>query len=1323
MHASRLFTPSITVVLIISLATVLGVWVCFSYFADKFEQDTTESYSEKQYEHVASIARNLTNTLSMIERDMEYMAKLPSIQSEDPVTVLTELHLFYGRFQNQITDISRIDSTGYTVATHLTGTEQLGLSSMHRPSTRRAFETHRSALAGPFKALSGKMAISLDVPVFKVETSRGEQVFAGTLSCLIETNKLLELYVTPFDLHLRSSTWLLNEDWQILAHTNTLLIGNRWEMIEQGSSLDSTPQTPDRSSDLKFLKQAMESGSGSQQIVLRSLGEETQLVAYSSSQVAGAHWLVLSNAPRQAVLRSFRENMRSFWSIALIFLVLLVSVTIFAFYSQRAKLKLSRDLQISLQQSEKKYRMLIESSNDGIVLTSPDGLIKLVNRRFAEMLGSSEEQLLGTPILELFPQEQRQSLSEQFSSRESGSSSIFELTFTPKGRDQNVTVLVSGSPVYNRRNEHIGNLEIFTDISAKKHAEEQLQRRYDEMAAINAIAETANRSLIIEEILENATLKLRDLLQFDGCFVAYHSEESAPIRIVTSHGFSSKALSDPELVNLQREKGLLGKVFTDGMPLAFETIPNTDEARAFLEDGFSSIAFIPIHTGIYCCAVICCGSRSPCKFSRQTLELLQTIAQTIGISIEKARLFQAEKWRAVRLETIYQVGEQATALLPIDELLPKVARLIKKTFNYYNVNILLKEDEKDELVFKAGYGGFPDSPPIGMRVQHTEGIVGRTFRLGEPVMVNNVANDPDYIRLEELSETRSELAVPLLRRGEPIGVLDVESSQVNAFNNEDLITLQVLAEQLAVAVENARLYERLKQSLEEAHRSQAFFSKIVFESPLSTIVTDSQGVCILLNNSACELLGGKLKDLVGSYNLLTDPPFHNTEATSQIQQAFTGRVVQFNLDLGQERVRHLRATVFPLTEAGSVANVVAMFEDLTEKRLLEEALRQAQKMESIGTLAGGIAHDFNNILGGVLGYVSLIKTRISKHDPLWRYVEIIEKSSRRAADLTQQLLAFARGGKYSVQVLDLNRLVNEAIQLVASTLGKKIEVVLELDKGLPKVEGDSSQIVQALVNICINARDAMPQGGRLKISTQTADPAKPSRFNLTGRTDGYVLLTLEDSGIGMTKEIMSRIFEPFYTTKREQKGTGLGLAMVYGIVKNHGGYIDVESEPNRGTRFSIYLPATTRNTDEKHTPEGRPAGGGHETILVAEDEEVIRELLTEMLSDEGYRVLVAEDGKKALDIYSREGSSVDLVILDMIMPEVNGIEAFRKLKQLDPRVKILLSSGYTQESEAQSILNEGALGFIQKPYAVNELLSKIRSILDSKLCIEDSLSS
>lgn len=1308
MRASQLFTPSITVVLILSLATVLGAWVCFSYFADNFERDTVESYGEKQYEHVEATARNATNILSLIEKDMEYMASLPSIQSGDLTAVLKELRLFYGRFQNHITDISRIDSAGYTIATYLTGTERLGLSSLHRLSTRKAIKTQKSTLAGPFKAFSGNMAVSLDVPVFQTDSS-GNQVFAGTLSCLIEIPKWLELYVHPFDLDLGSSTWLVNEDWEVVAHSNTSLIGNKWELIENGSSLDSTPGTPDRSGDLAFLKQAMESGSGRQQTVLGSLGKETQIVAYSSIQVAGAHWLVISTAPRQAVLRSFRENMRSFWSIALIFLVLLVSVTILALYSERTKLKLSHDLQMSLQQSEKKYRMLIESSNDGIVLTSPDGLIKLVNRRFAEMLGSSEEQLLGTPILELFPAEQRQSLSEQFSSREAGSSSIFELTFSPKDREK-VTVLVSGSPVYNRRNEYLGNLEIFTDISDKKRAEEQLQRRYEEMSAINAIAETANRSLIIEEILESATLKLRDLLQFDGCLLAYHPEEKAPIKVAASHGFSSTVLSDLQL-DLQR--GFLGRVFTGGKYLAFETLPNVEEARPFLEDGFKSMIFTPIQTGVYCCAVICCGSRTPRKFNRQTIELLQTIAQTIGISIEKARLFQAEKWRAIRLETIYQVGEQATALLPIDELLPKVTRLIQKTFNYYNVNILLKEDDKDELVFRSGYGGFPGSPPIGLRVKPTEGIVGRTFRLGEPVMVNDVTQDPDYIQLKELSETRSELAVPLLRRGEPIGVLDVESKQVNAFNNEDLITLQVLAEQVAVAVENARLYERLKHSLEEARRSQAFFSKIVLESPLSTIVTDQQGVCILLNNSACELLNGELKDLVGKYNLISDPPFHNTEAANQIQQAFTGKVVQFNLDLGGERLQQLRATVFPLTEAGRVANVVAMFEDLTEKRRLEEALRQAQKMESIGTLAGGIAHDFNNILGGVLGYISLIKTRISHHDPLWRYVEIIEKSSRRAADLTQQLLAFARGGKYSVQVLDLNRIVNEAVQLVASTLGKKIEVVMELEEGLPRVEGDSSQIVQAIVNICINARDAMPQGGQLKIRTQLADPAK-SRFKLTERTDGYVLLTLEDNGIGMTKEVMSRIFEPFYTTKREQKGTGLGLAMVYGIVKNHGGYIDVDSKPNQGTCFSIYLPATTRSIDEKHIPESPSAGGGHETILVAEDEEVIRDLLTEMLSDEGYNVLVAEDGKKALDIYSKKSKDVDLVILDMIMPEVNGIEAFRKMKQLDPKVKILLSSGYTQESEAQSILNEGALGFIQKPYAVNELLSKIRSILDCR---------
>ncbi|KAF0249272.1 MAG: Multi-sensor hybrid histidine kinase, partial [bacterium] len=599
------------------------------------------------------------------------------------------------------------------------------------------------------------------------------------------------------------------------------------------------------------------------------------------------------------------------------------------------------------------------------------------------------------------------------------------------------------------------------------------------------------------------------------------------------------------------------------------------------------------------------------------------------------------------------------------------------------------------------------------------------FLTKEPFLVVDVSKEPKFFPVKSLPETKSELALPLTTRGTTIGVLDVQNNTTNSFNEEDLLTLQVLAEQISVAVENAQLYEKIKHSLDEVRKSQAFFAKIVLESPLATFITDSEGVCILVNQSALYLIGvnNHYNEVIGKYNLLTDPPFANTPLPEAIRKVLKGEVVNLTVDLliEAQTTKHpkydmatLKATLFPLVDDfGKVGNIVVKFEDLTEKKVLEDALQQAQKMESIGTLAGGIAHDFNNILGGVLGYTSFIKNQMSKSDPLYRYINIIESSARRAADLTQQLLAFARGGKYRVQTLNINNLIKEAIELVESTIPSSIKLKLAVATEALVVEVDGGQIIQTIVNMCINARDAMPDGGLLNISTSRVTLDEQFTYAHPGSKVGnYVLLRVSDTGTGMTEETKHRIFEPFFTTKKDRKGTGLGLAMVYGIIKNHNGYVDVESEIGVGTTFSIYLPASNKQLEDVKRNTGN-LKEGNETILVAEDEDIMRELLIEMLDSGGYQVISAENGQEALNIYHERFDQIDLVILDIDMPELNGKEAFQRFKEINPGVKVLLSSGYSQDGHPQDILNEGVLGFLQKPYGVNDLLDKIRTVMHS----------
>ncbi|RJP73543.1 MAG: PAS domain S-box protein [Candidatus Abyssobacteria bacterium SURF_17] len=399
---------------------------------------------------------------------------------------------------------------------------------------------------------------------------------------------------------------------------------------------------------------------------------------------------------------------------------------------------------------------------------------------------------------------------------------------------------------------------------------------------------------------------------------------------------------------------------------------------------------------------------------------------------------------------------------------------------------------------------------------------------------------------------------------------------------------------------------------------------------------------------------------------------------------------------------------------GTLAGLMGVTRDITEKFQLQQQLLQAQKMESIGTLAGGIAHDFNNLLGGILGYASLMKAKLRKDHQVFSYADTIEKSANRAAELTAQLLAFARGGRYEPKIISLNSVVDETLEIIGRTFDKLIEIDVHLRDSIPTVEADPGQVQQVLINLCLNARDAMPSGGKLNIETDHETlTVEQAQRHAEARPGSYVVLSVTDTGVGMDKETVQRIFEPFFTTKEKGKGTGLGLSMVYGVVKNHGGHVSVSSKRGKGSKFKIYLPASGKS--EMRDASKQPAArGGNELILVVDDEEVVRSLAKDALESYGYTVLVARDGVEAVDAYRENNGNIGLVIIDMVMPRMGGRETFLKLKELNPRVKALLSTGYSRNGKVNEILRTGVMGFIQKPFQLEELLSRVRTVLDTK---------
>lgn len=397
-----------------------------------------------------------------------------------------------------------------------------------------------------------------------------------------------------------------------------------------------------------------------------------------------------------------------------------------------------------------------------------------------------------------------------------------------------------------------------------------------------------------------------------------------------------------------------------------------------------------------------------------------------------------------------------------------------------------------------------------------------------------------------------------------------------------------------------------------------------------------------------------------------------------------------------------------------IAAEMERIDEEREKKNVQEQLFQTQKLEAIGTLAGGIAHDFNNMLQGILGYASLLKLKLKETDEMYKPVDIIEKTAERAAGLTRQLLGFARKGKYFVEVLNPNDLVNSVFNIISRTFDRAIKIETNLSPNIGLIEGDKSQLENAIMNICINAKDAMPSGGLLKIETfdKIINDNKERIIKERMIPGNYVVISISDTGIGMDEDTMNHIFEPFFTTKEPGKGTGMGLSMVYGVVKNHNGFIAVDSKKGKGTTFIIYLPKSKRDVEEKkdYKDKGSPSYG-EGTILIIDDEKAIRDLFKIALTDLGYKVLEASDGKEALEIYKAYKSSIDLVILDLIMPEMNGRETLLRLKEIDPDVKILISTGYGDDNIVKDLRYKNVLGFVHKPLNVRTLSEKIKDLI------------
>jgi PAS domain S-box-containing protein len=694
------------------------------------------------------------------------------------------------------------------------------------------------------------------------------------------------------------------------------------------------------------------------------------------------------------------------------------------------------------------------------------------------------------------------------------------------------------------------------------------------------------------------------------------------------------------------------------------------------------------------------------------------VVRITGIAEDITERKTAEELLKKNNQYLFALHETAIGLIrrhELNELLQDIIQRAARLANTEHGYIYLYDRDADEFVIRFGVGALKEA--IDIRVRPGEGLAGRVWSSGYPMAVTNYCRWAGRISNSVFDDLQAVVGIPLKSADQVVGVIGLGRCEENkAFDEDEISVLSRFAELASIAFDNAQLYAKLGQELLERRRvekSLRKYERIVSTSKDLMALIDQNFVYQAVSDSylkahcrtRAEIIGCTVSDLIGSERF-------DRDIRKRLEQCLAGEEVTFRTWFNFKGVgnRFIEATYYPFEdEKQQVTGIVVISRDITEYKQLHEQLLQSQKMEAIGTLAGGIAHDFNNLMMGIQGRTSMMLLDIDKNHPHNEHLKGIEEHIKSASNLTRQLLGFARGGKYEVKPVDLNAIIKEKNRMFGR-MQKEIKIQEKFEFDLWAVEVDQSQFEQVLLNLYINAWQAMPTKGTLCVQTEntllTAKVADPHGVN-PGR---YVKLSVTDTGIGMDAGTRARIFEPFFTTKDIGRGTGLGLASVYGIVQNHGGFITVVSDKGHGTTFHIFLPASDEEVPVSNQL-AEPLSTGNGTILLVDDEAIIITVGSQMLRRLGYNVLTATSGKQALEVYKDHSTGVDLVILDVIMPDIGGGETFEMLKTVNPAVKVLLSSGYSINGKASLILKRGCKGFLQKPFDLHTLSNKIKKLL------------
>lgn len=944
-----------------------------------------------------------------------------------------------------------------------------------------------------------------------------------------------------------------------------------------------------------------------------------------------------------------------------------------------------------LRKSEGRYRMLLESVTDYIYTTVVENESAVATSHgpgCAAVTGYTAQEYDDDPglWLRMVPEEERQEVREQ-AERVLAGKWIAPLEHRIVHKHGEIRWIRNTSvPHYDMEGRLIAYDGIVSDITVRRRSEEVVKKWKSTLESAQRIAHLGSWELNLEK---NELIWSDEIYRIFGLLPQEFS--------VTYEGFLSMAHPDDrDYVNDAYSRSVENDIPYD---VFYRIIRKSDQKIRYVHE-------------------ICEHTRDK---SGGVIRSLGTIHDVTEQKLAGQSLAERVKLSELSAE----IGCILTMPGDLRNMLSGCARSIVNNLDAAFARIWTLNAPENILELQASAGLYTSIDGTHSRVPIGKLKIGRIAEERKPLITNAVIGDP-LVNDQEWAKREGMVAFaghPLTVENRLIGVIALFSR--NQLTDVSLKALASISNEIAVGIERKRAEDALMKEKE-------FLNNLLHGSAIATFVLDPQHRVLLWNQACEELTGMKAADVIGTS--LHWQAFYSVERPCLVDIVIDGRTDQLHhlyehasrsaltpeglqaeghySDLNGQ-ARYIMFYAAPIRNGdGSLLGAIETLQDITEQKNLEAQLFQSQKMEAIGQLAGGIAHDFNNILTAIVGFSTLIEMHMAKNDPQRANLSNVLAAADRAADLTRSLLTFSRKQAINPRAVDLNRIISKIGSFLKRIIGEEIELNTTCTPGELTVNADSGQIEQVLMNLAANARDAMPGKGALSIDTGTVELDED--FIMAqgyGEAGWYAWISVTDSGQGMDEATCKKIFEPFFTTKEVGKGTGLGLSIVFGIVKQHNGFITVYSQPGIGTTFRILLPLIQSVVSECQSCEDEVIGKGTETILVVDDDASLRDLAEKTLEMFGYTVITAVDGRDALDRFKQNSGSIDLVILDIIMPEMNGKEAFDEMKTINPDLKAIFISGYTSDIIRKRGLMDQGLEFVAKPLNLKQLLIKVRDVL------------